>query len=264
MIFPSLRRRDWAWLALGIVLIGLAWAGSLDRLSRDYVGESLLDAGVIYATARGINALVSALQGTELDMWLVTFSIGELLDPVNDVIERFSLVMTIAVSSLVIQQLLLVIVSHVSFSVALTALGLATLAAIFIGSGWGVRALARTFLLVAFLRFSLALVVVGNLWVDHLFLPDSTGPEHAVMRDFYADLDNVSDTVRGDGGNRGEVAGQFERLQARFDAFVDGTLALLGAMLLKSVILPLLFLYAVVALARRLFIGAASPVSPPG
>ena len=125
MSLETVRPRDWAWLIAGIALVGLAWSGSLDRPSQDYVGASLLDAGIIYATARGINALVSALQGTELDMWLVTFSIGELLDPINDVIERFSGVMTLAIASLVIQQLLLTIVSDATFSIALTALAVA-------------------------------------------------------------------------------------------------------------------------------------------
>ena len=58
------------------------------------------------------------------------------------------------------------------------------------------------------------------------------------MLDFYSDLDSVSDKLTGE-GKRSDVAGQFERLQDKFDAFVEGTLTLLGAMLMKSVIVPL-------------------------
>lgn len=252
MTLSHIRPAGYAWCCAGVLLVLLAWTGSLDGLSQSYVGDSLVDAGIIYGTARGINALVSALQGTELDMWLVTFSIGELLDPVNDVIERFSAVMTVAITSLVIQRLILVIVSDQTFTIALTALAAASLIAFLIGRAWGARALARTFLVVAFLRFSLALVVLANLWVDRAFLPDSTSAEHAVMLDFYADLDSVSDKVAGE-GKRSEVAGQFERLRGKFDAFVDGTLALLGAMLMKSVLIPLLFLYALWCAGRAVF-----------
>ena len=265
MHFSPTRSRDWAWLLAGFGAVILAWTGSLDSVSGDYVSTSLVDAGIIYGTARGINALVSVLQGTELDMWLVTFAIGELLDPINDLIERFSLVMTVAVASLVIQQLLLLMVSHVTFSVALTSLGAATCGAFLIGSTRGARAFAGLFFLVAVIRFSLSLVVVANLWVDEVFLPDSTGAEHAVMQDFYTDLDSVSETLRGEAGKRSEVASQFERLQGKFDAFVDGTLALLGSVLLKSVIIPVVFLYALVALARFGFRAAFGlpPASPP-
>ncbi len=251
MSLSNVRPRDWAWLAAGILLIGLAWQGGLDRVSQDYVSASLVDAGIIYATARGINALVSALQGTELDMWLVTFSIGELLDPINDVIERFSGVMTIAVTSLVIQQLLLTIVSDATFSVALSLLGVATVVAWFVARTGGFPALVKTFLIAAFIRFSLALVVIANLWVDQVFLPDADSAEHRVMQSFYGDLEEVDRTVRGEGERkRSELSGQFEDLENKFDSFVSGTLNLLGAMLLKSVIIPLVFFFALLAVAR--------------
>ncbi len=250
MSLSDVRTRDWGWLLAAIALLVLAWQGGLDRVAHDYVSASLVDAGIIYGTARGINALVSALQGTELDMWLVTFSIGELLDPINDVIERFSAVMTLAVTSLVIQQLLLLIVSDVTFSVALTALAAATLVAWFIARSGGFPALMKVFLVLAFVRFSLALVILANLWVDRVFLPDSGGPEHQVMQAFYGDLEEVDRTVRGEGERkRSDLSRQFDDLQSRFSDFVDGTLRLLGAVLLKSVLIPLVFLLAVWRLA---------------
>ncbi|MEP5764366.1 MAG: hypothetical protein ABJ308_07220 [Halieaceae bacterium] len=248
----AIDKQHWAWLLTGICLVALAWTGSLDAISAGYVNDSLLDAGIIYATARGINALVSALQGTELDMWLVTFSIGELLDPINDMIERFSGVMTVALASLVIQQLLLVMVSDVSVSVALTLLAVATVIAFMVGRLAGYQLLLKTFLVVALLRFSLALVLIANLWVDQVFLADSSSAEHAVMQDFQGDLEQVDQTVRGEEGERSQLPGQFESLQEKFDAFVANTLSLLGAMLLKAVLIPLLFLYAVLRLGRLL------------
>ncbi len=241
-------------VAISVVLLALAWTGALDTISDAYVSDALLDAGIIYGTARGINALVSALQGTELDMWLVTFSIGELLDPVNDVIERFSGVMTIAVTSLVIQQLLLTIFSDVTFSAALTALWASALIAYFVGRTTGFPALCRIFLIAAFLRFSLALVVLANLWVDQAFLPDAQGDEHAVMQSFYGDLEEVDRTVRGEEERkRSDLSGQFDALQSEVDTFVSGTLRLLGAVLLKSVLLPLGFLWALYRLCRRIW-----------
>jgi hypothetical protein len=216
------------------------------------VGASLLDAGIIYGTARGINALVSALQGTELDMWLVTFSVGELLDPVNDMIERFSGVMTIAITSLVIQQLLLVIVSDATFSAVLTLLAVALITAHLLNKTNSYKVFLKVFLVVALLRFSLSLVVIANLWVDHAFLPDSETAEFRVMQDFEADLNGVDKMIRGE-RDRSEIAGQFSRLQDKFSRFVDSSLHLMGALLLKSVIVPLLFLWGVVAAGRGLF-----------
>ena len=97
------KHRTW-WALLSILaLIALAWSGVLDTQSTQYLDNALLGSGAIYATARGINALVSVLQGTEMNALLITFAIGELLDPVNDLIERFSGVMMLAIGSLAMQ-----------------------------------------------------------------------------------------------------------------------------------------------------------------
>ena len=252
MDVSSMGRSQWCLLLVLAGLVGLSWLGTLDTISGDYVGASLLDAGIIYGTARGINALVSALQGTELDLWLVTFSIGELLDPVNDLIERFSGVMTIAITSLVIQQLLLVIVSDATFSAVLTLLALVVAATVLVNKTGSYKVFLKIFLVVALLRFSLSLVVIANLWVDQAFLPDSNAAEFRVMQDFEADLGGVDRMVRGE-GDRSAIAGQFTRLQQKFDRFVDSSLHLMGALLLKAVIVPVLFLWAVVAAGRGLF-----------
>ena len=252
MDVSSMGRSQWCVLLVLAGLVGLSWLGTLDTISGDYVGASLLDAGIIYGTARGINALVSALQGTELDLWLVTFSIGELLDPVNDMIERFSGVMTIAITSLVIQQLLLVIVSDATFSAVLTLLALVVAATVLVNKASSYKVFLKIFLVVALLRFSLSLVVIANLWVDQAFLPDSNAAEFRVMQDFEADLGGVDRMVRGE-GDGSAIAGQFTRLQQKFDRFVDSSLHLMGALLLKAVIVPVLFLWAVVAAGRGLF-----------
>ena len=73
-----------------VIAAAIAWSGLLEDFSEDYVNRAFAGAGLIYATARGINGLVSVLQGTELDVVFVTVAVGEALDPINDLIERFS------------------------------------------------------------------------------------------------------------------------------------------------------------------------------
>ena len=99
------QKRLW-WILISIAaFISLAWTGVLDARSNQYLDSALLGSGAIYATARGINALVSVLQGTEIDAFILTLTIGELLDPVNDLIERFSGVMMLAIGSLALQKM---------------------------------------------------------------------------------------------------------------------------------------------------------------
>jgi hypothetical protein len=186
--------RSWHLLLLAVIfsLTALAWSGQFDTLTGNYVDQALVSAGVIYATARGINALVSVLQGTELDLVMLTFTIGELLDPVNDLIERFSGIMLIALGSLAMQKILLGVVSHSVFNVLLTLLAFFTGTALLIRKLRLYQFLLRAFIIVAFLRFSLGLVVLTNNWVDIYFFAEEDTRRHAAMENFEGELRQLS------------------------------------------------------------------------
>jgi signal transduction histidine kinase len=190
---------------LALIVSGLSWFPYLDEYSSGYVDSAIADAGVIYGTARGINALVSVAQGTELALPGLTVTIGEVLDPVNDLVERFSAVMTWALASLALQKILLVMISHTSFTVLLSAAGLLLVAACFAKSQRNLSLALRTFLAVVFIRFSLALVVLTNSWVDTLFLEDSLSPEHEKMRGFQGVLQELNNLSQGLGPEQEEI-----------------------------------------------------------
>ncbi len=184
-------RFTWWLLAAVVSTVALAWSGVLDTLSTEYLDGALIGSGAIYATARGINALVSVLQGTEMNAFVITFTIGELLDPVNDLIERFSGVMLVALGSLAMQKILLEVVSHATFNGLLTALGLATILASFRGSPRVYRPLARFFFVTVIVRFSLALAVLANSWADVIFLEQNETEQHELMKGFEDELELI-------------------------------------------------------------------------
>ena len=68
-----------------ILMVGLSSTRVLDDYVDDYTTESIKNAAITYATARGINALVSMLQSSEVEAGVGVISgsvtIGELLDP---------------------------------------------------------------------------------------------------------------------------------------------------------------------------------------
>lgn len=65
----------------------------------------------VYAVLRGLNAVISMAQGTELAIEPmgvgVTLTPGELLDPLNDMIEQISTVLLVASASIGIQKIIL-------------------------------------------------------------------------------------------------------------------------------------------------------------
>lgn len=205
-------------ILLSILLTAVAWSGLLDQYSEDYVDRAFTGAGLIYATARGINALVSVLQGTELDVVFVTVAVGEALDPINDLIERFSEFVLIALGSLAMQKILLGLVSHTLFNAVLTLLAIGVVYTMLRDNLPMYRALLRGFLVIAFLRFSLGLVVLANHWVDSTFLLEQDQQRHAAMEAFRGELREAS-ALAGAGGASGQLLEQTlqerSRLQSR-------------------------------------------------
>ena len=104
----------------------------IDTKATEYVDDSLIRASSAFVLARTINAIVSVFEESELQLEPggvgVSIALGEVLDPINDMIERFSWVMLVSVTSLGIQKVLIEIGPWFSIQILLS-LGLALLLA---------------------------------------------------------------------------------------------------------------------------------------
>ncbi len=174
-----------------VILAAIALSGSIDRVANENLDGALAATGAIYATARGINALVSVLQGTELDLPFVTLAIGEVLDPVNDLIERFSTIVLFALGAVAAQKILLLLVASNIFNYLFT--GIALLCALGVATAQArvFAPLLKIFLIALFVRFSLGAVVLANHWIDTTFLDTMDRQRHASMQTFEGELRKV-------------------------------------------------------------------------
>lgn len=81
----------------------------LDSNANDYFENAITKASLAYATTRVINASISVLQESQLQIEPagigITLAVGQVLDPVNDMTERLSDVLVTAIVSLGIQKL---------------------------------------------------------------------------------------------------------------------------------------------------------------
>ena len=109
MIAPQ-RLRLGGTIAL-IALLALTATGAIDRRAQEISGAVFRRALITFAAARTLDGAISLAQGTEIALQPagigVTVSAGELLDPVNDLVEQFSSLMLIATTSLGLQSVLL-------------------------------------------------------------------------------------------------------------------------------------------------------------
>ncbi len=93
-----------------------------DKYGEKYTEEGFQRSLAAFAIAKGLNGAISIVQGTEIAVEPagvgLTLTPGQILDPANDLIERFSWVMLLCTTSLGIQSILLNIFSSSLFSIA--------------------------------------------------------------------------------------------------------------------------------------------------
>lgn len=158
-------------------VVALSWTQFLDETALSNTDATFKRALATFAVARALNGVISVAQGTELAVQPVgvgvTLTVGEILDPMNDLVERFSWLALLACVSLGTQILLSEMVTTPVLSAALTATGLAWMMALWWpGQGVARTVLMRAFTITVFARFLFPLVSLATGWVDSTFLAD--------------------------------------------------------------------------------------------
>lgn len=107
--------QNWNKLLLSIFTISavfIAITFAIDTTAKTLVDDSFSQAIIVFGSAKALNAVISLAQGTELSLPFFVVAIGEVLDPVNDLVEQFSLVMLASMTSLGIQKIFLNFVTN--------------------------------------------------------------------------------------------------------------------------------------------------------
>ena len=208
-------------LLFALFAVTISWTGGLQSQSDEYVTEALQSGAIVYATARGINGVVSFMQGTELNPAFITFAVGEFLDPVNDLIERFSGLLMLALGSLSLQKILLEIFGHYGFSVLMTSLFiLLSLSATYARLAAWFDPLLKLFLVTIALHFMVSAVVMASSAVDQVFLQKADKERHANMTELHQELQTLS-KARPGAPTKAEVAAATAQLAALRDLESD-------------------------------------------
>ena len=152
------------------ILMALSWLNVVDDYGDRYTTNALKQSAASYAVARGINAVVSVLQSTEVSVGFASLSPGEVLDPLNDLVERFSWIAMMAMASLGLQKLLLLIASSILFKILITITGAMLIYSLLRKNSRAKNAMIRLFVIAFFLRFAVGTVVLANNIVEYVFL----------------------------------------------------------------------------------------------
>jgi hypothetical protein len=153
-------------------IVVLAWYPPIQNLANAQVDAGLKRAVISFASARTLNAVISVIQGTEFSIQPVgvgvTLTLGQVLDPINDLIEQFASLMLIASVAFGVQKALLVIGAHWAISAIVS--GVAALWAVLHFMGRGSAWLSRVLLVMLMIRFAIPVATIGSDWVFQQFL----------------------------------------------------------------------------------------------
>src|SRR5512139_1456158 len=255
--------------AVVAMMVACAWLAPLDFAANQEVDAGLKRALISFASARGLNAIISAVQGTELAVEPagigVVFTPGQVLDPVNDLAEQFSNLMLLASVSFGIQKVFLSIGAYWVISMLLS---LAALAWAFFYlrmrpvSGW----LTRILVVLLMIRFAVPVAVIGTEKLFQKFMAaDYSASQQAIdtTSGQLVQLNPPVDSTREDQGmleklkgwwsQNGDVKVRFEQLKQAAERATENIIKLIVIFLLQTLVIPLLLLWVLYGVTRRAF-----------
>jgi len=273
---PATPHRLFASFAL-LALLALSALPTVHEAGASRVDAMTQRAFATFALTRALNGAISVVQGTELALQPagvgVTVTVGQALDPLDDLVERFSSVMLTATAALVAEGLLL----EASAAPPLLALLLVATLVVLLRLWWpaftefDTAGLApRLLVIMLFLRLALPLTALAadaftTAWLEgrrvqavetldeareelaaleHERSAASTAPDGGV-------IDALRRAARS-GAAQLDLSGRLEALQVRIDRAAERVVDLLVVFVLQTIVVPILGLVVLWRLAAAL------------
>jgi hypothetical protein len=249
-------------LILLIILVA-SWMSPLDTLSSEQVDAGLKRSLASFAIARSLNAVISVAQGTDVAIQPagigVKFAPGEILDPINDLIETFSTLMLFASISFGVQKVLISVGGHWLVSVALSLSVL--LWAVLHAAGRSIPRWCTALLVVTLLvRFAVPVATVGSSAMFQQFLAADYVQSQTFLEQGAEDARKKAILDTEPPGEQGlldrllpkdlNVKDRINDFKKTAELWTEKMIKLTVVFLLETMIFPLLLLWALARLAK--------------
>ncbi len=270
-------------LLIGAVLFAtvLALLPVTDTLGREHIDASFKRALAVAAIARGLNGVISVAQGTEVGIQPagvgVNFSPGEILDPINDLVERFSWIMLLSSSSLGVQKVLLAMSAWHGLLLVLVGIALLLIGSHFFSRHERLRGvLARLFVFVLILRFMMPLVAIANEMVYRTFLEADYNASSAQLKSARNQINEinkeVSDSTDIPSGfieratefyktavDKVDFEKRFDRYREAAGSIGENTVNMIVVFVMQTLVFPLVFIAILLGILRRVAFWRGTP-----
>ncbi len=281
-------RRVWLSIIAALLVI-LSFSRVLDNASSQSTEEALVRALATYGVARALNGVISVAQGTELAIEPagvgVILTPGQILDPINDLIERFSWVMLVSSASLGVLNVLLSISIWIWLSVVL-GIGI-TATVVFqwrqdLVSDAAQNLLTKVVLLLILLRFAAPVIAITNDLVYEQFLEPRYQTAITELQQTTTEINEInketqiSSSSTNDGSildrakalidsattsiaDTCEIEGKMQRYEEAASDASRHTIDLIVIFIFQTILLPIFFLWLVWQLAKWLMLAFKDP-----
>ncbi len=251
--------------AMAVILA--AWFAPLDMPATERVDAGLKRSLVSFASARALNAVISAVQGTEISAQMVfgvVLTPGQVLDPVNDLVEKFSGAMLAASVAFGVQKVLIGVGGYWPVSAMLTLLVVLW--------AWQRRKgqapppwLARLLLVLLLVRFAIPAVTLGtDLLFEKFLAADYAASQQAIELASGQIEKREAPVPLADGNvierlkkwfteNSLDVGARLEALKQTAEKITERVINLIVIFLLQTLVIPVLLLWALYAAAKATF-----------
>ena len=252
--------------------------GAIDNKAKVCIDESFKRAMIAFGIAKAINSGISVLQESELSIQPagigVSIAIGEILDPVNDLVERFSWVMMVSVMSLGIQEILLQIGPWLSLKFLFSFGSLFLLLALWTKNNWQSTCILiakKTLLFALIARFSIPLVVYLNNLTYDAFLNNQYQSASGDLKQGQEAFENTDfEAIVESSFSKDEEAGYWEKaksivkkagsfisfrdrinwIKAKASDMSDSLIRLSVVFIINTILLPIGFLWGLLKFSR--------------
>ena len=269
-------------LSLLLVLSSGVQVPLLDSKADAYFRDSITKAGVSYGVSRVINATVSVIQQSSIELEPagigMSLAVGQIVDPINDLVERLSNVLVMAIVSLGVQEL--------AYEISITIVPQILAALLFVLS-WLVwfkndrvvmlqKVMMSVLVIVAIARFCLPISSLANEFLQEAFFDDKIIEANEKLTASTSELSKMEDLefpkVDGFIGTIGNSASYIKEKSVDFKntiqiimenrgVIVENLLRLtflyLGIFVIQVIVLPLLIFWLLMRISNALVLTTA-------
>jgi hypothetical protein len=260
--------------ALAVIFALTAYLGWLDEIGERYTQQGLKRSLITYGVARSLNGVISVAQGTELAFEPagvgLTFTPGQILDPVNDLVERFSWVVLASGASLGVQNILMQVTGWFWFSLTIIACLIFSVLLFWrhcLLSGTARKIIFKTTLVLMIIRFSIPVIAIMNEALYQNFLEPQYVEASNSLQQTTADIEKLNkqqQPLAGDdasfidkvksayqsASNALDIKGHLDSLKSIVAEVSESALNMIVVFVIQTLVFPLLFIWLALQLIK--------------